>query len=242
MFFRTSADMKRVPVLFFALLLILQGLLLSGCGDNEPEQRAAFINALEKNVLSRPGIRIAQLTEEQKKNMGAKYVEQFAMLNALDEDIELSKAFDAPQEVAKTLAQGNSDPTRAKKALEDTKSALAGVIPVIKGALEKYTAKRDSLSQPEDLKNQYTKAFNKCVITPLESVSEMLDGCMETLDAGLALNEYILANPGSASYKGNMVQIESQEHQGAIEGLFNDYREKGQKLMKTVNKIQSMLR
>ena len=49
----------------FALALALP-LLLAACGDKEPEQRAAFTQFLQTRIIDKPGVRVPQLTAEEK--------------------------------------------------------------------------------------------------------------------------------------------------------------------------------
>ena len=41
-------------------------MLLAACGDKEPEQRAAFTQFLQTRIIDKPGVRVPQLTAEEK--------------------------------------------------------------------------------------------------------------------------------------------------------------------------------
>ena len=51
------------PIVALALALPL---LLAACGDKEPEQRAAFTQFLQTRIIDKPGVRVPQLTAEER--------------------------------------------------------------------------------------------------------------------------------------------------------------------------------
>src|SRR5437870_3032688 len=62
---------------------------LAGCGDKEATQRAAFITFLQTRVLDRPGVRVPQPTEEQKKTFG-EYAQHYAVITEFNEGMNQS--------------------------------------------------------------------------------------------------------------------------------------------------------
>lgn len=52
------------PVLLLAVALPL---LLTGCGDKEPEQRTAFTQFLQTRIIDKPGVHAPKLTDDERK-------------------------------------------------------------------------------------------------------------------------------------------------------------------------------
>ncbi|HBH67947.1 MAG TPA: DUF3053 domain-containing protein, partial [Erwinia persicina] len=62
----SSRIWTRLLVPFMALFMVLQ---LTGCGDNEADQRKAFIDFLQNTVM-RSGEHLPSLSEDQKQKFG----------------------------------------------------------------------------------------------------------------------------------------------------------------------------
>lgn len=230
------------PLLIVGLLLALAAVCLSfGCGDNEPQQRAAFIALLEKNILAKSGIRYAKLTEEQRKQIGPAYAEQYDLLPALHDDKEFENYFSKIfSDVQKGLRPGPSEETLPLvKAGRETLEEAGAFIQKKQQALQ---AKRKSFSQPEDLKAVYDKAFDQMIDTPLNAVQEAFGYTRDALAASAALHEYILQNPGSAAFSGRMLTMHDPAHEKKLQELLEDMNKKAQKTQEGVKKLNSAIR
>src|SRR5712675_2272534 len=73
----------------FALAgVVLLALGAAACGDNEPEQRKAFIEFLQTRIVDKPGVHVPRLTDGEKKSVGP-YVDHFAVITAFTDNPEM---------------------------------------------------------------------------------------------------------------------------------------------------------
>ncbi|MDL2316968.1 DUF3053 family protein [Desulfovibrio sp. OttesenSCG-928-A18] len=232
-----------IPHLVRVLLVLLLAApgLLCACADKEPEERAVLIAAIKNNLLSKSGMAFVALTEEQKKSMGADYTAQYESLGSLHNDRALEAKFSEFPKFMSVMMQESQAPEK-KQILADAYSMIKDGRDTLAAKLAELQKKRTEFKQPEELAAVYGQAFEQLIGNPLNAVMELFDQCLQALDAARDLNDYILANPGSAVYKGNMVQIEAPEHEQKIMELFNTYRAEAEKINSSIQKLNAVVR
>lgn len=85
MSFAVTKQAQRWLMPIFAVIMAFQ---LAGCGDNDKEQRKAFIDYLQNTVM-RGSITVPTLSEDQKQKLG-NYVSDYAILVTFSQNFSRS--------------------------------------------------------------------------------------------------------------------------------------------------------
>ncbi|MDL2209431.1 DUF3053 domain-containing protein [Desulfovibrio sp. OttesenSCG-928-O18] len=171
-----------------ALLLAVTLFVLTGCGDNEPEQRKAFIAFLNENVLGKKGVSIPELTREQEKKLGV-YTEHYALLTGFQRamrdnarDADLLSQGTGPADLAAFAEKRSSLGKAVREARNLGKKTLE---------LRKKTDKAKSrLTSHAELTPVYDAAYTKIVARPARLFAAMATASHESLAASLALLDF----------------------------------------------------
>lgn len=233
---KTYVKAKTLPL----FLLCVCVLCLSACGEigKEPQQRAEFIKALQRNVLAKRGIRFPLLTEGEKLAIGP-YVAHYELLNALSEDENLLLSLNDLPSLQKELMTC-TDPAQKKLLIEKAEASLLDIKDRLINAYRKARSAKEALRQAEDLKAVYDEAFLKVVHAPTDLLVEIIEKSLEAAESAMALNDYILEHPDAAQYSGSTVMIKRPEAEVYIRSLLDDYRQKSEKALRTVRELNSL--
>ena len=175
-------------VALIALLLAVTLLALSGCGDKEPERRAAFITFLSGNLLGKKGVSIPELTREQGKAFGD-YTEHYALLTGFQQGMrDLAKGADhLLRETGQTdFAAFAEKRSELEKAVRETRDLGKRTLEL----REKTDKAKARLSSPADLAPVYDAAYTKIVSRPARLFAAMSMASHEALAASLALLDF----------------------------------------------------
>jgi hypothetical protein len=185
------------------LLLFAAG--LGACGDNEPEQRKAFIAFLQTRIVDRPGVRVPRLTDEEVKTFGP-YVGHFNVMRGFTDNPEMTDIAKQMQQVTQRVSiTSMQDLVDNRGALRSVKDDLGKLTEAMNRELAKTNAERAALKQPDDLKAVYDKAFEKNVLAPGRSFSETVPMVIDIAEAGVKLGDYVDANRGKVTLQGKTV-------------------------------------
>lgn len=224
----------------FALLMI--GLiaatgLLSGCFDKEPEQRAAFIEVLQKNILEKKGS-FFSISKEQEKNIGP-YAEHLKFLSEAVDANQFIDQFNNMNQLQQKMER-NNDLQERDQLIAQISQTLAESSKATQAELEKAKAGRAALKQPDDLKQVYDAAFNKLVVNPLEILHEVFNKAGALVDSAKALNDYAMANPAAVEVKGNTYEIKKAAAQKELQALIKGRNDKLKDMNESIRKLNSI--
>lgn len=206
----------RIAVNF--IWLLAAGLLLAGCVNKEPDQRAAFMAWLQASVVEAPGAAVPALDDAQRDAFGD-YVEHYQVLADFDAVAatvveRLGRALEHQE--LHTLAQ-----LRARQdALLADRQALSEARASLRRALE-----RAGLEQPADLQAVYAQAYGRAVTGSAARLEPLLAVAAAALDDAVRAAEYVVRHRGqividaeSASVRDPSVQQELNRLLDALNG------------------------
>ena len=132
---------------------------LAACGDKEPEQRAAFTQFLQTRIIDKPGVRVPQLTAEE-RSPSATTPRTTAVIT------DFNSGMDASVKPLNSLMQKGgmrtlSDIVARRDDLKTVQTALNDMGTALKEQQGKADAARAQLKQPDDLKAVYAKAYER---------------------------------------------------------------------------------
>ena len=233
------------PVRLFCMTAFAAALAfsLSGCGDQEPTQRAAFIAFLNERIVNKPGVHLPMPTDEETKSFGP-YAAQFAVIvdfnHKMDEVSSGSMGgFSALSQQVRSLA----DVVAHKQDIAKLHDVLGGFEPELKKQIAAADAARAAFPpQPDDLKPVYAAAYDRDVTAPATVMVDALPALDETVQAMLAIADFVDRNASKITINGSMVSTSDAKLQPQLNDLLTKLRAASQKtsdardrLMKVVN-------
>jgi hypothetical protein len=177
----------------FALrVLYLVTLSLTGCSD-EASERRAFIEFLQQHIISRPGVHLVLMNEELIKSCG-RYVNHYQIILDFHHDLDLASL----ERVAHLKGEISdlNDFAAHRDELRTLRQAVPDMIGTVDKKIETVNAARAALQQPPSLKEVYDKAFDRLVTRPATLLKKMLALLPSSLDAMIALGDYVAKNVG----------------------------------------------
>jgi len=211
----------RIAVNF--IWLLAAGLLLAGCVNKEPDQRAAFIAWLQASVADAPGAAVPALDDPQRDAFGD-YVEHYQVLADFDAVAatvveRLGRALEHQE--LHTLAQLQA----RQDALLADRQALSEARASLRRALERAGTERAGLEQPADLQAVYAQAYGRAVTGSAARLEPLLAVAAAALDDAVRAAEYVARHRGqividaeSASARDPSVQQELNRLLDALNG------------------------
>jgi hypothetical protein len=170
--------------------LVLAVLVLGGC-DDEPAQRRAFIDFLQQHIIDRRGVHIVLLNDELRKSLGP-YVAQYQIILDFNSDVDMTPL----ERVAnlKNEVRDLGDLAAHRDQLKTLRQSVPALVAAVDAKLSAANAARAALQQPPDLKAVYDKAFDRLVTEPGTLFAKMLGLLPSSLDAMIALADYVADN------------------------------------------------
>ena len=216
--FTHSARILARNVLVCLSLLVL----LAACGDNEPEQRKAFIDILQKNVLDQKGGRVLLLTEDNRKALGP-YAAQFDFFT---DAVQASEKLDVNDQVNKIQKLTNdlnrTDDAEKRREILDSIDAIKDEVRAsVQKLVGDLNAQKAALKQPDDVKAVFDKAYDKHIGKSVEISMRIFDASDAFMKSVRDLNAYVIAHPGKVQYKGVNVMILDDSVEKEVNGLLD---------------------
>lgn len=236
--FTHSARILARNVLVCLSLLVL----LTACGDNEPEQRKAFIDILQKNVLDQRGGRILLLTEDNRKALGS-YAAQFDFFTdavQASEKLDVNDQVNKIQKLTNDLSRTN-DAEKRREILDSIDAIKNEVRASIQKLVADLHTQKSVLKQPDDLKAVFDKAYDKHIGKPVEVSMRIFDASDTFMKSVRDLNDYVIAHPGKVEYQGVNVMILDNSVEKEVSGLLDVQTQEFnnmQKVMQEAFKLQ----
>ena len=178
-----------VPSVLFCLMLLFLA-VLTGCGDEEPSQRKAFIRFLQERVIEPSGILLPSPSRDEKKSFGP-YLEHYEIMQVFQNTMTKDTTKNARHLLDLAELETLDAINKAKKSLRAaTKEAekLQGSVAILREKTDKARAK---LKQPDDLKAVYDKAYEKVVLKPSETATVAFKAIEDMFAATLELLDFI---------------------------------------------------
>ena len=199
-----------LPTKAVFLAVALLGLGLSGCFDNEPQEREAFKKFLQTRIIDKPGLHVPKLTAEEKKALG-RYSEHYEIINRfydrMGSDITKPMVDAVKAGSFRTVSEMMNRQADLLKVQEAAKRLRAS----LDGALTDVEAEKNRLAQPEDLKAVYLQAFERDVTRPAEALRAAFPAMEENLDAAVELTRFLEKNQGKWKAVGLTVEFDDQK-------------------------------
>lgn len=233
-----SAITRRAAA-FAAFALFTGAFVLAACGDNEPEQRKAFMAFLQTRIVDKPGVHVPVPNGEDIKSFGP-YGAHYKVITDFVGNAELTamnkKMNDAlPQlhsfkDLVDRRAEVKLGGERLRESMKAGDAKLAET--------EKAHA---ALKQPDDLKTVYDAAFDKVVIKPMQGFRETVPIALDIIDAAVKLADYVVAHPDTVKIVGSSPQATNRQTQAEVNALANSLNANGARLNEAQRRLRIVL-
>ncbi|QKH33855.1 DUF3053 domain-containing protein [Achromobacter pestifer] len=223
----------------FLVLAAALPLMLAACGNKEPEQRAAFTQFLQTRIVDKPGVRVPQLTDEEKKSFGD-YAAQYAVIT------DFNAGMDASVKPLSGIMQKGSmrslnDIVTRRDDLKTVQASLNEMGAALKEQQAKADAARAQLKQPEDLKAVYDKAYEKTVSLPADTFRDVLPQLNATFDSSLKIADYVAAHAAQIDISGPIVKVEDPAVQAELNTLLQDLNAQAKNVQQAQTRMQAVM-
>ncbi|MGS1006343.1 DUF3053 domain-containing protein [Achromobacter anxifer] len=223
----------------FLVLAAALPLMLAACGNKEPEQRAAFTQFLQTRIVDKPGVRVPQLTDEEKKSFGD-YAAQYAVIT------DFNAGMDASVKPLSGIMQKGSmrslnDIVTRRDDLKTVQASLNEMGAALKEQQAKADAARAQLKQPEDLKAVYDKAYEKTVSLPADTFRDVLPQLNATFDSSLKIANYVAAHAAQIDISGPIVKVQDPAVQAELNKLLQDLNAQAKNVQQAQTRMQAVM-
>lgn len=221
------------------LLALALPLVLAACGNDEPEQRAAFSQFLQTRIVDKPGVRVPKLTPEESKSFGD-YTTHYAVIT------DFNSSMDATMKpLGELVKKGEMRSVGDVVSRRDDIKAIQTGINDMGVKLKEQQAKADTahaqLKQPDDLKVVYDKAYDKTVSVPTNTLLEVLPQLNSTLDSGLKVADYVNAHKEQIDINGAVVTVKDPKVQAELNTLLQNLNEQAKTVQQAQIRLQSVM-
>ncbi|WP_088139446.1 DUF3053 domain-containing protein [Achromobacter xylosoxidans] len=223
----------------FLVLAAALPLMLAACGNKEPEQRAAFTQFLQTRIVDKPGVRVPQLTDEEKKSFGD-YAAQYAVIT------DFNAGMDASVKPLSGIMQKGSmrslnDIVTRRDDLKTVQASLNEMGAALKEQQARADAARAQLKQPEDLKAVYDKAYEKTVSLPADTFRDVLPQLNATFDSSLKIADYVAAHAAQIDISGPVVKVQDPAVQAELNQLLQDLNAQAKNVQQAQTRMQAVM-
>jgi len=221
------------------LLAIAFPLVLAGCGDKEPEQRAAFTQFLQTRIVDKPGVRVPTLTDDEKKSFGD-YTTHYAVIS------DFNSGMDASVQPLNGLMQKGSirslnDVIQHRADLKAVQVGLDEMGAKLTTEQAKADAAHGQLKQPDDLKTVYDKAYDKTVSVPANTFREVLPQINSTFESSLKIADYVEAHKTQIDISGAVVTVKDPVVQTELNKMLQNLNTQARNLQQAQTRLQSVM-
>ncbi|MDF7679641.1 DUF3053 domain-containing protein [Enterobacteriaceae bacterium ESL0689] len=195
---------------FAAVAAVLMMVSLSGCFDQEGDQRKAFIDFLQ-NTAMRSGERLPTLTADQKKQFG-QFASDYAIIYGYSQHVnQAMEAGFRPIVDSVNAIRTPQDYVTQREPLRQANGALN----VLNQQLEKAKIQADSahnaLKQSDDLKPVFDMVYNKVVTTPANALQPLIPAAQALTQQLVQVGDFIAQQDTQASFTGNGIQFPTSQ-------------------------------
>lgn len=233
----TSSHMRSTLFVFIGLFTALS---LGGCGDSEPTERKAFIEFLQTRIISKTGMRVPKLTDQEKGSLG-RYAAQYEVLENYHAGLN-KNIVPLLKDVGPVLGLRSIETLIEKRAaFKAFQTKVDEVSEKVQMQLEKVKADYAALQQPDDLKPIYEAAYNRLVTTPSAILNKFLPTIKEALQKYENLANFLDENKAHVKLSGITAEIDNQQLLDQFNAQMKDIQATSAKLTSVQNEMRKMI-
>jgi hypothetical protein len=207
---------------------LIVALVTAACGDNEADQRKAFIKFLDA-MNHRAGVHFLVPTDQDRVAFGD-YMRHYTLILDFNSDMKLIGT-----QYQDTLRKLGVDPRVQPQTLEQM-VARRSTFPAMRDAtntsiqgfearLAKADADRAALKQPDDLKLVYNAAFDKLVTAPVRAMVASDRALLVVLDSSEKIADYANEHRAKLTISGSQIRTADTRTQAEFNALIKAHQD-----------------
>lgn len=221
------------------LLALALPLVLTACGDKEPEQRTAFIQFLQTRIIDKPGVHVPKPDADETKAFGP-YSADYSVItdfnSGMDESVKPLNGL-----LQKGAVRSLGDVVARRDDLQAAQAGLNDMASQIKTKQAAADAAHAKLKQPDDLKVVYDKAYERTVSLPSTTFLEVLPQINGTLASSLKVADYVNAHKAQIDVSGPAPKVQDPTILKELNGLLQDLATQAQGAQQAQAKVQAVM-
>ena len=178
---------------------------VAACGDTEADQRKAFIHFLQVFIVDKPGVHVPRPTDDDIKSFGPYAAHYAVIVNFTSNPQMMGVGAKMVQVTQKTSIHSIDELVAHRAEIKSVSADLAGLREAMNRELDKASAARDALRQPDDLKAVFDKVFDKDVAAPVNAFNEAIPLAVDIAATSVKLGDYIEAHRDRVVISGTSV-------------------------------------
>lgn len=198
---------------------------LTGCGDDEADQRKAFIQFLQTRIVNKPGVHVPHLTAEESKSFGD-YARHYAVIADFNGNLDRLVSKPLAQALHAAMPRSIEDAVGRRAELAAAGETLAKIRVALDQQLAAADAARAALKQPPDLKPVYDAAYDRDVTQPAKVFVEVFPETDAATKSVLALIDFIAEHRAQIKLQGSLIQTSDPGLQRPLQTLLEAVRTK----------------
>ncbi len=219
---------------------MLLAVALAGCGPSEAEQRKAFIEFLQKDVMTRPGARMVRPSEEKQKSFGD-YARHYAVITDFHDRMDKSIARPMQEAMARGLPRTIEEVVNRKGDIATVRTTLLKLRDALDQSLSTAEAERAALKQPADLAASYGPAYDKLVTQPTTVFRQVFPTADEAFDAIISFATLIETNRGAIKLSGSQMEVSNAALREKIQSAMTAMNTKQRAINEAQQKVRAAL-
>ena len=225
----------------FAGLALVAVSGLSGCGDNEPAERKAFMAFLQTYVLDKPGVHVPKPTDADLKSFGG-YADHYKVITNFTADPEMMAIGKQMAEAIEAGAPRSlQEVLNRQQTVQVVRESLAKLRAPLDQKFAAAESARDALQQPPDLKAVFGAAFERDVGDPARAFRGALPAAEEALESVQKLAAFLNAHRNAVTISGSTVQVKDAKLQTELNALLQGLNAKGKQLQEHQRRVRTVL-
>lgn len=219
---------------------LFAGLVLTGCGSDDTEQRKAFVTFLQNDVIAKPGVQVPRPNAEQQKAFGD-YAAQYAIITRFHDSMDASVAKPMQQVLANAMPRSIEDVVKRKAEIATVRSGFTKLREALDATVATAEKERGALKQPDDVAPVYAAAYAKLVTAPAATFREVFPAMDDAFGAVLGFADLIEANKAGIKLAGSQMEIPNAQLRGQVQAALNAMGGKQQALIAAQQKMQNVM-
>lgn len=193
---------------FRGLLLAVSVLTagLAGCGDQEADQRKAFVSFLQTRIIDKTGLRVPRLTDQERAAFGP-YAADYGVIVDFHQAMNDSVSPKLTAAMSQGAVTSVGDLVSKRDALEAAKATLGQMSAALGDATAKADAAHRTLQRPAEVKTVYDAAYERLVTTPAATFKAIQPVADKTISDAIDLGRFIEQHRKEITIDGGLLQI-----------------------------------
>lgn len=196
-------------------------LLLGGCFGQEPAQRAAFIEFLQKRIVDKPGLHIPIMSDQDVANFGP-YADQYRIMNGFHHRLNAAISADFARAMQIGSPRSLDELVQHRAMLPIVRQGMEKMKTEIDKALADADAAHAALKQPADLKIVYDKAYDHMVTKPANVFRELIPTVLSGLPVIEKIAAFLDEHRNAIEYRGGVPFTRDASLRPQLEALMQE--------------------